>query len=114
MNTSNYFRDWLFNIYKPCALVYSSEKAKKIINKNNLSPADFLRPLGDFKGRQITYPYNDKENITIPNFIFDFYDNDKFQKIENDKIIQYIITMYDYNQPIFLYLIGKSILNISF
>ena len=99
MNTSNYFKDWLFNIYKPCALVYSSEKAKKIINKNNLSPADFLRPLGNFKGRQITYPYNDKEIITIPNFIFDFYDNDKFQKIENDKIINYISTMYNYNSP---------------
>ena len=99
MNKSTYFKDWLFNNYKPCALVYTSEKSKTLINKNNISPADFLRPLGDFKGRQISYPFNDKENISISNFIFDFYDNDKFQKIENDKIIQYIITMYDYNQP---------------
>ena len=99
MNTSTYFRDWLFNIYKPSILVYASEKAKSLINKNNLSPADFLRPLGDFKGRQISYPYNDKENISIPNFSFDFYDDDKFEKISNDKILQYIITMYEYNKP---------------
>ena len=99
MNTSTYFRDWLYNTYKPCALVYTSEKAKSFINKNNISPADFLRPLGDFQGRQISYPYNDKENISIPNFHLDFFDNDKFQKIENDRILQYIITMFDYNQP---------------
>ena len=99
MNSSTYFRDWLNSIYKPCALVYSSEKAKKVINKNNISPAEFLRPLGDFQGRQISFPFNDKENISIPNFHFDFYDNDKFKKIESSKIIQYITTMYDYNQP---------------
>ena len=99
MHNSTYFRDWLFNTYKPCALVYSSQKAKNIINKNNISPADFLRPLGDFQGRQISYPYNDKENITIPNFHLDFFDNDKFQKIENEKILQYIITMFVFNQP---------------
>ena len=99
MNTSTYFRDWLFNTYMPCGVVYTSEKAKNLIKKNNISPADFLRPLGDFQGRQISYPYNDKENISIPNFHFDFFDNDKFKKIENEKILQYITTMYDYNQP---------------
>ena len=99
MNTSTYFRDWLFNTYKPCGIVYTSEKAKNLIKKNNISPADFLRPLGDFEGRQISYPYNDKENISIPNFHFDFFDSDKFTKIDNDKILQYIITMFDYNQP---------------
>ena len=99
MNTSTYFRDWFIKTYKPNALVYSSEKAKKLINKNNISPADFLRPLGDFQGRQISYPYNEKENISIPNFHFDFFDNDKFQKIENNNIMKYITTMYDYNQP---------------
>ena len=99
MNTSTYFRDWLFFTYKPCSLVYSSQKAKHIINKNNISPADFLRPLGDFQGRQISYPYNDKENISIPNFHFDFFDSDKFEKIENENILKYIITMFDFNQP---------------
>ena len=99
MSTSTYFRDWIFKIYRPCALVYSTESAKKLINKNNLSPADFLRPLGDFQGRQITYPYNDKENINIPNLCFDFFDNDKFIKVKNEDILQYLITMYIYNQP---------------
>ena len=100
MNTSTYFRDWLFNTYKPCALVYASDKAKNLIGKNNIFPADFLRPLGDFQGRQISYPYNDKENISLPNFHFDFFDTDKFKKIENENILQYITTMFDYNQPI--------------
>ena len=99
MNTSTYFRDWLYTIYKPCILVYSSEKVKQLFNKNNLTPADFLRPLGDFKGRQITYPFNDKENINVPNLRFDFFDSDKFVKIEKRDIFQYIITMFNYNQP---------------
>lgn len=99
MNTSTYFRDWLYTVYKPCILVYSSEKVKALFNKNNLTPADFLRPLGDFQGRQITYPFNDKENINIPNLRFDFFDSDKFQKVNNIDILQYITTMFDYNSP---------------
>ena len=99
MNTSTYFRDWLYTIYKPCILVYSSEKVKQLFNKNNLSPADFLRPLGDFKGRQITYPINEKENINVSNLRFDFFDSEKFSKIERRDIFQYIITMFNYNQP---------------
>ena len=99
MNSSTYFRDWLFQVYKPCIVVYSTEKIKSLFNKSNLSPADFLRPLGHFQGRQITYPFNDKENINIPNLCFDFFDNDKFRKIENSEILQYIVTMFDYNSP---------------
>ena len=86
MNTSTYFRDWIYTVYKPCALVYSSEKVKQLFNKNNLTPADFLRPLGDFQGRHITYPYNDKENLSIPNLRFDFFDSEKFNKINYDDI----------------------------
>ena len=99
MNTSTYFRDWIYQVYKPCVIVYSSEKVKSLFNKSNLTPADFLRPLGDFKGRQITYPFNDKENINIPNLRFDFFDSDKFIKVDNSEILQYIITMFDYNSP---------------
>ena len=50
---STYFQEWLSETLKPCILVYSSEKAKNSIKKNNLSPADFLRPLGDFTGNKI-------------------------------------------------------------
>ena len=99
MNTSTYFRDWIYTVYKPCALVYSSEKVKQLFNKNNLTPADFLRPLGDFQGRHITYPYNDKENLSIPNLRFDFFDSEKFNKINYDDILSYITTMYSYNRP---------------
>ena len=99
MNTSTYFRDWLYTVYKPCILVYSSEKVKALFNKSNLTPADFLRPLGDFQGRQITYPYNDKENLNINNLRFDFFDSNKFTKINNNEILQYITTMFEYNKP---------------
>ena len=99
MNTSTYFRDWLYTIFKPCILVYSTEKVKALFNKSNLTPADFLRPLGDFKGRQITFPYNDKENLSIPNLRFDFFDSYKFTKIDNKEILQYITTMFEYNKP---------------
>ena len=99
MNTSTYFRDWLYTIFKPCILVYSTEKVKALFNKSNLTPADFLRPLGDFKGRQITFPYNDKENLSIPNLLFDFFDSYKFTKIDNKEILQYITTMFEYNKP---------------
>ena len=50
---STYFQEWLSETFKPCNLVYSSEMAREAIKKNNLSPADFLRPLGDFTGKKI-------------------------------------------------------------
>ena len=31
MNSSTYFRDWLYRVYKPCAIVYSSEKICALI-----------------------------------------------------------------------------------
>ena len=97
----SYFQDWLSASFKPCILVYCTEKAKKIIAQNNLSPSEFLRPFGDFRGKKIQIQFNDKEKepIIINNFILDFYDNDKFKQIEREKIIDYIATMLKNNEP---------------
>ena len=96
----SYFQDWLASAFKPCTLVYCTEKAKKIIAKNNLSPSEFLRPLGDFRGKKIQISFEkEKEPIIINNFILDFYDNDKFKPVERSKIIDYLKTMFQMNEP---------------
>ena len=97
----SYFQDWLASAFKPCTLVYCTEKAKKIIDQNNLTPSEFLRPFGDFRGKKIQMQFNDKdkEPAVITNFILDFYDNDKFKQIERDSIVNYIITMLKQNEP---------------
>ena len=96
---STYFQEWLSETFKPCILVYSSELAKISIKKNNLSPADFLRPLGDFTGRKIELSLNDSEIISFTNFQIDFYDNDKFKSIPREKIQNYIDKMFSENAP---------------
>ena len=98
----SYFQDWLSVSFKPCTLVYCTEKAKKIIAQNNLSPAEFLRPFGDFRGKKIQIQFNDKEKepIAINNFILDFYDNDKFKQVDRESILGYIKTMLKVNEPI--------------
>ena len=97
----SYFQDWLSATFKPCTLVYCTEKAKKIIAQNNLSPSEFLRPFGDFRGKKIQIQFNDKEKepISINNFILDFYDNDKFKQIDRESIKDYISYMLEKNEP---------------
>ena len=98
----SFFQDWLTNTFKPCALVYCTEKGKKIIAKNNLSPSEFLRPIGDFHGKKIQIQFKnekEKEPSIINNFVLDFYDNDKFKQIDRDSIINYITTMLKINEP---------------
>ena len=99
---SSYFQDWLSSSFRPCCLVYCTEKAKKIIAKNNLTPSEFLRPFGDFRGKKIKIQFNDKEKepTTINNFIFDFYDVAKYQQIDKTSIINYLTTMLKINSPI--------------
>ena len=98
----SYFQDWLSISFKPCTLVYCTEKAKKIIAQNNLTPAEFLRPFGDFRGKKVQILFNDKEKepITINNFILDFYDNEKFKQLDRESILGYIKTMLKINEPI--------------
>ena len=95
------FQDWLSASFRPCALVFCSEEARKIIGINNLSPSEFLRPFGDFRNKQILFNENEKgkDQITIKNFILDFYDTDKFKPIDKESAIDYIYTMFEKNEP---------------
>ena len=94
---STYFQEWLSETFKPCILVYSSELAKASIKKNNLSPADFLRPLGDFTGMKIETPFIEKDKIPFFNLQVDFFDNDKFKSIPKTETQNYIKTMFREN-----------------
>ena len=96
------FQDWVTDSFRPCCLVYCSETAKKIIGKNNLTPSEFLRPFGDFRGKKVTIQFNekDKEPITMTNFILDFYDNDKFHQVDTINIEKYLISMFKKNEPL--------------
>ena len=98
---SSYFQNWLSYSFRPCCLVYCTESAKKIIAKNNLTPSEFLRPFGDFRGKTIKIQFNEKEKepTTIDNFILDFYYVAKFKQIDKNKIINYLTTMLKINSP---------------
>ena len=99
----SYFQNWLTEIYRPCAIVYSSDLAQKAINKNNLSPSDFLRPFGDFKNKKIDLCFQEKSNTTsnttIRNFFFDFYDSLKCKTVYRKNIQNYLTVMFEFNSP---------------
>ena len=96
-------QDWLTEIFSPCAIVYSSDTAKKSISKNNLTPADFMRPFGDFKGKKIELFTLDKtstsSNSVIRNFKIDTYDNNKFKTIQRKDIQNYFGIMFHNISP---------------
>ena len=88
MTKRNHFQEWATNIFKPCCIVYSSKKAKDIIARNNLSPAEFLRPFGDFLEKQnLTSPFSD--NLIKP-FKLDFIDKESFYAIPSNTFHTYI------------------------
>ena len=99
----SYLQNWLTEIYKPCGIVYSSDLAAKAIKKNNLSPADFLRPFGDFKGKKIDLSFQEKTststNTTIRNFFFDFYDNTKCKTVYRKDLQNYLSMMFQEIKP---------------
>ena len=64
--------------FSPTGIVYSTEKAKNIISKNNLSPAEFLRPFGFFP--KITYN-TEISSFVISDFRLDFYDSEFYKSI---------------------------------
>ena len=65
---STYFHEWVCETYTPCGIVYATEVAKTILNKNHLSPSEFIRPFGDFTGKKILVPFGEKSNNEIKNF----------------------------------------------
>ena len=76
------FENWISNLLQPCCIVYSSQEAKNIISKNNLTPSEFLRPFGLFN--EIVINQNYQGNTTIRNFRLDFYDADDYKPINFD------------------------------
>ena len=94
ISSKKYFADWITTIIKPCCIVYSSQKAKDIISKNNLTPSEYLRPFGDFKEFTITSPFNKK---LIKSFILDFIDSEEFNSIPKDKYNTYIKALLKHN-----------------
>ena len=96
---STYFQEWLSETFKPCILVYCTNLARNSIKKDNLSPADFLRPLGDFTGKKLELPFPESEIMSFINFQIDFYDNDKFKSIKQKDIQNYIDIMFKENAP---------------
>ena len=96
---STYFQEWLSETFKPCILVYSTDLAKNSIKKNNLSPSDFLRPLGDFTGKKLELPFPESEIMSFINFQIDFFDNDKFKSIKQIEIQNYLDIMFKENAP---------------
>ena len=99
----SYFQDWLSKSYKPCCIVISSDKAKQIIAENNLTPSEFLRPFGDFRGKKIQIQFTEKEKdrepISLNDFILDFYDSEDYFQIKQETIINYVETMFNQNEP---------------
>ena len=61
--------------YFPTGIVFSTDKAREIIGKNNLKPAEFLRPFGIFPKVDFKLGLFTK---SIQNFRLDFYDCDDF------------------------------------
>ena len=99
----SYFQDWLSKSFKPCCNVLCSKKAREIIAKNNLTPSEFLRPFGDFRGKrlqiQFTEKDKEKEPISLNDFILDFYDTEEYTQIPKEYVINYIEEMFRQNEP---------------
>lgn len=88
--SNNKFEQWIKSTFYPCGIVYSTDEAKTILKKNNLSPGEFLRPFGDFKNKEVTINLGETHIKTIKNYRIDFYDSEKFNKIKPDQIPLYL------------------------
>lgn len=86
----NKFEQWIKSTFYPCGIVYSTDEAKTILKKNNLTPGEFLRPFGDFKNKVFTINLGEMNIKSIKNYRIDFYDSEKFEKIKVDQIPIYL------------------------
>ena len=78
----NHFKKWIENTFLPCGIVFSTKSSKEIIEKNNITPSQFIRPFGDNITLEIKIKDNNYNNENY--FRIDFYDSDNFCKNEND------------------------------
>ena len=89
----NYFSDWVSSHYVPNCIVYSTETGKEIIGKNNLTPAQFMRPFGNFSGTNINFSVGEKFTMNLKNFKLDFFDSQSFESFSNKKVSEVIENM---------------------
>ena len=87
---STYFKSWVIENIIPCGIVYSTKSAKDIFLKNNLSPAEFLRPFGDFTKDKFDIIFSENDINTISNFKIDFYNSEQFIQIKEENIPDYL------------------------
>jgi hypothetical protein len=80
LQNGNYFFEWMNGLYHPCCIVYTTIRAKNILTKNNLKPAEFLRPFGNFTGSNINFSFGEKFTINMKNLRINFYDNEAYKK----------------------------------
>ena len=85
------FYSWLTNTFTPTSLVFSSQNAQKILGKNFLSPSQFMRPFGDFRGTPLKFTFKEVYQNSVTDFRLDFYDPQDFAKKELNQINNYII-----------------------
>ena len=97
--TTNYFQDYINKIFTPSCIVYSTEEVNRSIQKNNLSPAEFLRPFGNFSGYNINFSFGDKFTTNIKNFKIDFYDSNKFKPYKSNLFNEALDLVLAYNAP---------------
>lgn len=98
MENQNYFYDWISNYYKPSLIVYSTDSARSLIERNNLSPAELLRPFGDFTGLNINFSFADKYTVNMKNFKLDFFDSEKYKQ-RDESINNEIERVLELNKP---------------
>ena len=87
--SNDYFHKWIVENFVPCCIVYSTDKAKEVFNKNYLTPGLFLRPFGNFQNINIKYDKPGSFNI-ITNFKLDFYDALGYSRIQKEIIDSFI------------------------
>ena len=97
----NHFLDWIQQIYLPSLLVYSTESATKIIAKNKLTPAEFIRPFCDFSGKTVSFNFAEKFSINLKNFKLDTFDANRFAKKNANELKEILEQVLLQNQPEF-------------
>ena len=83
-----YFTKWIEENFIPCGIVYTTDKSKEILKRNNLTGSEFMRPFGDLKNIPFDVKINDN-NYTLNDFRIDFFDYEDFK--ENDVNLEYYL-----------------------
>lgn len=83
------FNKWITKVLSPCCVVFSTQSAKTALIKNNLTPAQFLRPFGDFTNVDIVIE-NKKENVIINDMKLEFYDATSYSQVMKESVNSFI------------------------